>query len=324
MMAGLGAFSFALFFSIAPLRAQPNVVVTIKPLHSLAAAIMDGVGEPLLLIDNLVSPHGYTLRPSDITDIDKADLLVWVGASLETSLRQKFIELAQRKVVVSVLDIPDITLLPDRRGTRWSPHSHDDGDLHDDESEETGEHIGERPIERSRIDPHVWLDPVNAQAIVSALVAALSGVDSENAGIYARNGRNLNARLAALDQEIGDQLKPVQGRSYLVFHDAYQYFERRYQLTPAGSLTVHPENAPTARRIIEVQRLIRGSEAKCIFSEPQFRSKMVPTLIEDTGVGHGTLDPIGLDLSPHPDLYFILIRNLAASIAGCIGEDLRG
>ena len=319
LLVGLG-----LAFAAAPLAAQTSVVVTIKPLHSLVAGVMSGVGEPILLVRGAASPHGYTLRPSDIALLGNADLVVWVGASLETALRQTFNDQAERVPTVAVLDIPGMILRPDRRGTQWQSHEHYEEEPHGDETVEPETRTQAAPNARPDTDPHLWLDPVNAQTFVSAMVTALSRADPENARAFARNGRKLHARLGSLDREIGSQVEPINGLSYLVFHDAYQYFERRYRLSPAGSVTVHPEDAPTARRIVEIQRLVRGSEAKCIFSEPQFRSKMVQTLIRDTGAEHGTLDPIGLDLSPGPELYFSLLRNLAGSIVDCLGDELSG
>ena len=318
-LAGLGW----LFFT-SPLAAEPSVVVTIKPLHSLVASVMSGIGEPELLITGAASPHGYTLRPSDITELDQADLVVWVGASLETGLRQVFLDRAERAPTVSVLDIPGMVLKPDRRGTEWQRHSSHGEEDHEGESFEVEVNSRVASDEQSEFDPHLWLDPGNAQTFVSAMVDALSRTDPENARSYARNGRKLHARLGSIDREIEARLEPVRGQSYLVFHDAYQYFEHRYHLSPAGSVTVHPEAAPTARRLVAIQRLVRGSDAKCIFSEPQFKSKMVQTLIQDTGAGHGTLDPIGLDLTPGVDLYFSLMKNMAASIVDCLGTELSG
>ena len=313
-----------LLFGTAPLAAKTSVVVTIKPLHSLVAGVMSGVGEPVLLISGAASPHGYTLRPSDIAMLGEADVLVWVGASLETGLRQTFGDQAERIPTVAALDVAGMILRPDRRGTHWQSHEHDGDEHHEDETVEPEKAVQPVSDEWSDTDPHLWLNPVNARTFVSAMVAALSQADPENARTFARNGRKLHARLGSLDREIDTQVKPILGQSYLVFHDAYQYFEHRYQLSPAGSVTLHPEDPPTARRIVEIQRLVRGSEAKCIFSEPQFRSKMVQTLVQDTGAEHGTLDPIGLDLSPGPELYFSLLRNLASSIVDCLGDDLSG
>ncbi len=297
---------------LAPLAAEPATVVTIKPLHSLAAGVMAGVGEPILLVKKAMSPHGYTERPSDAVALNQAQILIWVGGNLETQLRKRVPMLGDRTTIVSALETPGMVLWRARRGTRWLvPDDHGDAD-EDHEADSADVH--------SDIDHHLWLDTENARAFVNAVVDRMRRSDPDNAEIYTRNGRNLDRRLVALDRQIENWLRRVRNEPYLVFHDAYQYFERRYGLHPVGSVTLHPDDTPTALRLVEIFRLVRNSDAKCVFSEPQFKSKMVRTLVSDTGVGHGTLDPIGADLAPGPELYFTLMHNLAASLASCLEQ----
>ena len=284
-----------------------NVVVTIKPLHSLVAGMMLGIGEPELVIRGTPSPHLYVLKPSDIKMFADADLLVWVGASMETFLHRHLARSRYDIQLVSPLEMRGVTLLSKRRGTKWEP---DYDEIDGDGSIASDVHAW--------VDAHVWLDPHNARGFIDGLEGELARIDPEHGQVYARNGRRLRARLADLETEIRDILESHSNDVYLVFHDAYQYFERRFDLHPVGSITIHPENPPSARRIMEVRALVVDRSAACVFSEPQFKSGIIDRLIQETGTRPGLLDPIGADLVPGPDLYFKLLRNLARSLAECL------
>ena len=285
----------------------PRVVVTIKPLHSLVAGMMRDVGTPELIVRGLLSPHLYALRPSDIGMMENADLVIWVGATMETFLHRHMVHSHYDRNVISPLEMRGVTLLAKRRGTKWEPDY--------DEVGQAGSRSGDM---NTWVDAHVWLDPRNARAFVDGLEGILARHDPDNGQLYARNGKRLRARLAKLESELEARLKSHRSDVYLVFHDAYQYFERRFGLHPVGSITVHPENPPSARRIVEVRELVVERGAACVFSEPQFKSGIVKRLIHETGARHGMLDPIGADLTPGPDLYFDMLRNLAQSLLDCL------
>lgn len=308
---GLAAALGAAFPAFCLAAEGPTVVVTVKPLHSLVAGIMAGAGSPELIVRGMLSPHVYVMRPSDVEMLDRADLVVWVGATMETFLHRQIPRIEKGATVVSPLALHGVTVLARRRGTRWQPDY--------DEILPDGR---PNPVDlKAWIDAHVWLDPHNARAIVGGLVGVLARLDPKNGQIYARNGKQLRDRLSSLDRELRKKLVPYHDSIYLVFHDAYQYFERRYRLSPAGSVTVHPENPPSARRIVEVKRLIAESDASCVFSEPQFKSGIVDRLISASGARHGVLDPIGAKLTPGPDLYFIMMRRLAQGLGDCLKQD---
>lgn len=294
--------------AIGSVRASaPRVVVTIKPLHSLVDGMMRDVGTPELIVRGSLSPHLYALRPSDIGMLEKADLVIWVGATMETFLHRHFTHSGYGTNVVSPLKMRGVTLLAKRRGTKWEP-----------DYDEVGRDRMRSDDMNSWVDAHIWLDPHNARAFVEGLEGILARHDPENGQIYARNGKRLRTRLAKLESELKTQLASHRTDVYLVFHDAYQYFERRFGLHPVGSITVHPENPPSARRIVEVRGLVVERGAACVFSEPQFKSGIVERLIHETGARHGLLDPIGADLTPGPDLYFDLLINLARSLSDCL------
>ena len=125
-------------------------------------------------------------------------------------------------------------------------------------------------------------------------------------------------KLDALTKEIEADLKPIRDRGYVVFHDAYQYFEKRFGLSAVGSITVSPEVLPGAERVSELRDKVESLNASCVFSEPQFEPKLVKTITENTDAGTGVLDPLGANIKDGPELYFTLIRNMAKSLKDCL------
>lgn len=308
--------------------AEPNVVASIKPIHSLAAGVMEGVETPALLVDGAASEHSYALRPSDARALSQADLVFWVGEGLETYLTAPIANLAGEAHVVELAEIEGIRLLERRTGGDWEAHDHDHGheaaehvheeDHEDHHDHDDHDHAEEGDHHHAGYDAHLWLDTGNARRIVAAMVEALSEQDPENAPIYQANGDRLDGKLAALDRELAAALAPVKDVPYIVFHDAYQYFESHYGLAAAGSITVSPERQPGAQRLQEIRDKISGLDVRCVFSEPQFEPALVDTLREGTAARTGELDPLGADLSNGPGLYFELMRNLAGSLKSCL------
>ena len=164
-------------------------------------------------------------------------------------------------------------------------------------------------------NPHFWLDPALGKEIVELTTAALIGIDPAHQATYQTNSRRLKNDLDTLNSELNQTLAPVRDIPYMVFHDAYPYFEQAYNLHPVGAVAVDPETPePGAKRILEIRRKINDLKARCVFSEPQLRPKLIATIIEETGARTGTLDPLGADLSEGPEAYFQLLRDLATSI----------
>lgn len=284
--------------------AQPRVVVSIVPLHSLVANVMQDVGEPVLLIKGGGSPHDYALRPSDVRVLGGADVVFWMAETLESFLVKPLRSMDSVRSI-ELLDTPGLAPLPMRAGGVWQAH----------EPEQEAQFGG---VRRQDYDPHVWLDPRRAGAMANHIAAVLSDIDPANAGAYARNAGRLTERLGSLETEIAEWLAPVRDVPYIVFHDAYQYFEHRFATNAVGSITVSPERLPGARRIVEIRAIIRERGARCIFREPQFRPALVGILLEDTDAVSGVLDPLGTTLEPGPDAYFELLHDLADSLRACL------
>jgi zinc transport system substrate-binding protein len=293
-----------------PAAAAPRVVVTIKPIHSLAAGVMAGVAEPDLLIRGAGSPHDYSLRPSDAKLLSRAEVVVRVGSDYETFLNRALAGLAGNARVVSLDGLPGVTILPARTGGVWEE---DEGHAH-----RGGEHDAGDAGDHREANLHLWLDPRNGRAVVAGLVEVLAEMDPANGERYRRNGAALDRRLAELDNNLAQRLLPVAGRPFVVFHDAFPYLEKRYGLRAVGSITVNPGRAVGARRLSEIREKIKASGAGCVFSEPQFEPKLVTMITEGTEAETGVLDPLGADLPAGPEAYFQLLDRLGGSLRECL------
>ena len=304
-------------------QAEVKVVTSIKPIHSLVSAVMVGVGEPSLLVKGAGSPHTYSLKPSQAKQLQEADLVFWMGHDLEAFLENSIESIATNAKSVPLMDSHGLTKLEFREGGAFEDHGDNDDHKkddhgHDDHDDHKKDDHGHNDHGHDETDPHVWLDPVNAKALVHEIEEALTEADPANAVAYEANAETMMSRLDDLVAEIDTVLEPVKGRGYVVFHDAYQYFETRFGVSAIGSITVSPEVLPGAERVAKLQNKVRDLGATCVFSEPQFEPKLVVTITENTNAGTGVLDPLGTSINDGPDLYFTLIRNMAASLKNCL------
>jgi zinc transport system substrate-binding protein len=316
-LAGTLIFSGTAHMGTAMAADPVKVVASVKPIHSLVAGVMKGVAEPSLLVKGAASPHSFNLRPSDARALNQADLVFWVGEDLETFLTKPIQSLAGKSHPVALMEESGLTLLPTREGGAWEKHEdhgHDDhaheDHAHEDEDEDEHEH--------GTHDAHVWLDVGNARKMVATIAGKLSERDSANAARYQANAASLTERLTALDAEMKTTLAPVKDRPFVVFHDAYHYLEDRYGLNAVGAITVSPDQRPSAQRLSQLRSKISSLDAACVFAEPQFEPTLVATVVEKTAAKRGTLDPLGAALDDGPELYFTLMRGMAASLVSCL------
>ncbi len=296
--------------------AGPEVVATIAPVHSLAARVMQGAGAPHLLVPPGASPHDFALRPSDAAALERAALVFRVGPAVEPWLERPLGTLAAEARVVRLDRVPGLTRLALREGASFAHDPDHESDGHEHGHAHGEEHGDEHGDET---DPHLWLDPANAGLWLDAMAGALAEADPANSARYRANAAAARAELEALAGEIDARLAPLRGRPFVVFHDAYQYFEHRFGVEAAGAVTLSDARAPGPARLAQIRALIRETGAACIFREPQFRPALVETVAEDSGARVGVLDPVGATLEPGPGLYPALLRGLADGLAGCLG-----
>ena len=315
-------FGITLILTSFSAMADIKAVATIKPIHSLLASVMEGAGTPSLIVEGSNSPHNFTLKPSHATMLEEADIIFWVGEDLELFLEKPLESLAKDAKKISLLELPSIQKLKFRESNIHDEHhghedeheGHDDEHHgHEDEHEEDDKNHDEHM--HGEFDAHVWLDPMNAQAIVLEMAHELSKIDSTNKDIYELNAQKLTSSLDAL-MERANQIIPEKP-SFIVFHDAYQYFENRFGIRSEGALTLNPDVLPGAKQIAEIQELIEHENVKCIFSEPQYNPKIIEVLAEDMNVSTGIIDPLGASIDKGPSMYNSLILDISNSLEDC-------
>ncbi|WP_293949809.1 zinc ABC transporter substrate-binding protein [Sneathiella sp.] len=291
---------------------QSEVVTTIAPLHSLVQGVMGDSGSAALLLEGTASPHDFQLKPSQMTLLQKAKIIFYISDNLEVFLLRALDALPASTQAVAMAEQDGMVLLPIREGGAWEVHSHDS---HSHEG-----HSHDNAHDHGHNDPHIWLDPDNAITMVKAITKALSDVHPENRSLYKANAVALIGKIEASDAKAAARLKSVKAVPYIVFHDAYQYFEAHYGLTAVGSITLDPAQAGSAKRLSELREKASETAARCIFREPQFSSRLSSTVAENTNMKLGTLDPLGADLTPGAGLYPALLDRLAVDLANCLQD----
>jgi len=334
----------------------PRVAVDIAPVHSLVARVMEGVGTPDLIVQPGASPHEYSLRPSEAAALQDADIVIWLGEDMTPWMAGAVETLAGDAAVTTLLEAEGTIKLGFRESALFEAHDHGDAahahddhgtdhdhedhghsedHEHDHEHEHDhdhdhdhehhgheddhahGEHGGHDHAHGAH-DPHAWLSPENAATWLNLIAAQLSAADPANAGTYFANAAAARADLDALSAEIAGILEPVRGGRFIVFHDAYQYFEDAFDFPASGAITLSDATDPSPARIAEIQARVAEEGIDCVLSEPQFDPGIVATVMDGTAAGTAVLDPLGSDLAPGPELYPQMMRNLATSLAACL------
>jgi len=327
----LTILSFLTLFTSA--NAEIKVVTSIKPIHSLASYLMDGVSKPDLIVDGYSSPHGFALKPSHAKMLQEADLIFWVGEGLENFLIKPLNSIAKKAEKIELMEIKGLKKLKFREKNIFDghdDHGHEE-EGHDDHKHEEDEHKHEEDEHKheeeghdehgheghahGEYDPHIWLDPINAKIILTEMVEHLIENDEKNSSVYKNN---LGKALKDIDKLIKDVKAELnKDISFIVFHDAYQYFENRFNVTVLGAFTVNTDVMPGAEQLSEIREIIEHDKVSCIFSEPQFNPDIINAVAKDMDIKTGVLDPLGATLDPGKRLYFKLIKNISSSFKGC-------
>ena len=333
---------------LSPANAEIKVVASIKPIHSLASYLMDGVGKPDLIVDGYASPHGFAMKPSHAKMLQNADIIFWVGEDIENFLEKPLNSIAKKAEKIELMEIKGVTKLKFRERNIFDEHDHghkeddhddhakkeDDHDDHDHEKEghkkddhddhdhdkeghkkdDHDEH-GHEGHAHGEFDPHIWLDPMNAKVILSEMAEHLIEIDQKNASKYKANLNKAHKDLDNLTKKVKSELN--KDFKSIVFHDAYQYFEERFGVNILGAFTVNTDVMPGAEQLAEIREVIEHDKVSCIFSEPQFNPDIIKAVAKDTNVATGVIDPLGATLDPGKNLYFDLIKNMSNSFKGC-------
>ena len=373
----LSILSLLTFFT--PTNADIKVVASIKPIHSLASYLMDGVAKPDLIVDGYASPHGFAMKPSHAKMLQNADLIFWVGEDLENFLEKPLKSIAKKAEKIELMEIKGLQVLKFRERNIFDDHDdhghddhddhgkkeddhddhdhddhgkkeddHDDHDHddhgkkeddhddhghddhgkkdghddhgHDDHGKKDGhddhdDHDGHEGHHHGEFDPHIWLDPVNAKVILKEMAEHLIENDSKNEATYKSNLKKALNDIDKLTADVKAELN--KSVASIVFHDAYQYFEERFNVNILGAFTVNTDVMPGAEQLKEIREVIEHDKVACVFSEPQFNPDIIKAVAKDMNIKTGVVDPLGATLNPGKSLYFDLIRNMSASFKGC-------
>ncbi|MDC0997480.1 zinc ABC transporter substrate-binding protein ZnuA [Candidatus Pelagibacter sp.] len=321
----LSILSILTFFT--PANAELKVVTSIKPIHSLASYLMDGIGKPELIVDGYASPHGFSMKPSHAKMLQNADLIFWVGEDLEGFLEKPLKSIAKKAEKIELIEVKGLNVLKFRERNIFDEHDdhskkEDDHDDHDhdehakkEEHDDHDDHDGHEGHAHGEYDPHIWLDPMNAKVILNEMVEHLIENDPTNEAKYKSN---LDKALKEIDKLTIEVMTDLNNSvSSIVFHDAYKYFEKRFNVNILGAFTVNTDVMPGAEQLAEIREIIEHDKVACIFSEPQFNRDIINAVAKDMKIKTGVLDPLGATLDSGKDLYFKLIRNMSASFKGC-------
>ena len=317
----------------------PQVAVDIAPVHSLVTRVMDGVGAPNLVIQVGASPHEYNLRPSEAQALQDANLVFWIGSDLTPWLADAIQTLAPNASTTALLESEGTIELEFRESALFEAHAHGDHDEdkhadhddHDDHDEDKhadhddhddhdeDKHAGhDDHDDHGAHDPHAWLSPQNAKTWLNVIASKLSAADPKNAGIYFSNAAAGQTEIDALIAEVNATLEPVRRMNFIVFHDAYQYFENDFDFPASGAISIADASDPSPARIQEIQGRISNEGIDCVLAEPQFNPGLVATVMDGSEAKTGILDPLGAGLQPGAKLYPELIRNLSKALTNCL------
>ena len=346
----------SLFTFFLPANADIKVVASIKPIHSLASYLMNGVAKPDLIVDGYASPHGFAMKPSHAKMLQNADLIFWVGEDLESFLEKPLGSIAKKAEKIELMQVKGLQILKFRERNIFDDHDdhghddhckkedhddhdhdshakkddhddhghddhgkkedHDDHD-HDSHAKKDGhdDHDDHEGHAHGEFDPHIWLDPINAKVILFEMSKHLIENDPKNEKIYKENLSKGYKEIDKLTKDVSSELS--NSVASIVFHDAYQYFEKRFSVNILGAFTVNTDVMPGAEQLAEIREVIENDKVACVFSEPQFNPDIIKAVAKDMNIKTGVVDPLGATLNPGKDLYFSLIKNMSASFKGC-------
>jgi len=297
-----------------------SVVASIKPIHSLVAAVMGDIGTPHLLLEAPSSAHHFTLKPSQARSLQAADIVFWVGPTMEQPLTKALATLAPQAQTLPLIESAGLVLINfDKVTPAHEKHDHEKHDHEKHDHEKHDKHDEHAKHDNHLINPHIWLDPQNAKIMLGVIAVRLAKADPENASTYAANADSMAARLATLETDITSQLASYSAAKFLVLHDAHVYFERRFGLRNYGAITTEPDVMPTASRVKALRDELREHRFDCIFTEPFLGQKAAALIAEGSKVSIGTLDPIASNLPAGAQLYPDLLMSYAKALRSCFG-----
>lgn len=323
-------FMLVLFIGATPTLAKsPKVVASIGPIHSIASAIMNGVGEPHLIIRPGDSAHHFHLRPSDVRALSEADHIFWIGPELEVFLTKPISALSNNHASRPLDDLHGLKKLKPRQLKEWkieeyheeenSEHSKkhsDHSEKHEDHSEKHSEHSEHS----EHVDMHLWMDPDNALIMAEFIATTLINSDKDNQEIYRNNLGIFTNEINSISDNINKSLKEKSSQEFLLNHDAFQYFEARYGLKSIGSVTLYHDQKPGAAHIRDLKTRIDEQDVSCFLSTAKASDALLETLFDTKPIKSVASDPLGGQFPAGRDQYLQMIRSTAEQLADCLAS----
>ena len=344
MLKFLTIFSFIICSSFKLFASETTgVVTTIQPINSLVGAVIGNTGKTISLIPAEISPHEHKLKPSDTKKLQNANIIFFVSDHLEYSLAKVLDKLPKNIKIINLMEESGIKHLAIRDNEAWERHDHhhghgdhDDRDKHakkhddhdhDKHAKKHDDHDHDKHAKKHddhddheiKDDVHIWLSPDNAVKIIKKVNKELSLYFPENTKTYNKNANQVIKKINQLKVELKNELSGIKDKPYVVFHDAYQYFETSFGLNAVGSIALEGDVASAPKQISFIKNKIVKSKASCVFQEPQFDSKLVKIVVEGTNAQIGTLDPLGVNIKSGENFYLQLLKNMAKSLKNCLG-----
>ena len=295
-----------------------GIITTIQPINALVSAVIGNTGKTISIIPAEQSPHDFKLKPSDVKVLQDGNLIFYVSNHLESSVTKVFKNLPKNIKIINLMEESDIDHLAIRDNEAWERHDHHGHDDHDDHDKH-GKKDDDHANHEKEDDVHIWLSPNNAIKIVKKVNKELNLYFPENSKIYDENASKFINKIKNLKEELVKELAPIKDKPFIVFHDAYQYFEKTFELNAVGSVALEGDIASSPKQISFIKEKIKASNASCVFQEPQFDTKLVKIVVEGTNAEIGTLDPLGVDITGDKDFYLQLLRNMSKSLKECLG-----
>ena len=295
-----------------------GIITTIQPINALVSAVIGNTGKTISIIPAEQSPHDFKLKPSDVKVLQDGNLIFYVSNHLESSVIKVFKNLPKNIKIINLMEEANIDHLAIRDNEAWERHDHHGHDDHDDHDKH-GKKDDDHANHEKEDDVHIWLSPNNAIKIVKKVNKELNLYFPENSKIYDENASKFINKIKNLKEELVKELAPIKDKPFIVFHDAYQYFEKTFELNAVGSVALEGDIASSPKQISFIKEKIKESNASCVFQEPQFDTKLVKIVVEGTNAEIGTLDPLGVNITGDKDFYLQLLRNMSKSLKECLG-----
>ncbi|SET19935.1 zinc ABC transporter substrate-binding protein ZnuA [Thorsellia anophelis] len=293
--------------------ASSEVISSIHPIGFITEALTQNVTEHSILAPVTASPHDYTMRPSDAKALKEAELIIWVGEDLEVFMAKPISNIESTKQL-NLSEIPEIkTIIDDKVALSENTiveHEHE----HEHEKHDVNEHAGHNHDR----DLHIWMSPEISRIAAKAIAQRLTELHPNQSNIVNDNLAQFLTDLDKTEVELADKLSSVSQKPYFVFHDAYGYFESRFNLNRVGEFTINPTITPGVQQLAKIKETIKKDGVVCIFKEPQFTPAVVNAVVQGTGVKIGELDPVGANIQLSKNSYQEYLKSLADSYLSCL------